>query len=301
MRSIAPGVKLLALKTLSAEGRGLTDAAAAAILRAIEGGVDIINYSVGTDCGHRAGPPPWKWSRKSDVLERAILEATAAGILFVSAAGNQGPAAGSINRPALLEDVLGVGFTDRSGQVASASSRGPVYRDRGLPRGSCARADTMFGDRSEPYVKPDLVAPGGDLGTGVRELRPVFQASGVFPNGIVSTRSAHSTWLPPLGEDGGAPYYTRVAGSSQATAVVTGLCALAIQYAGQVGLDWGEDRPSSLRNLLRKAAQRLSAGSSEAFGAGALTWPTIQALIEDCAEDRTLRESVLAGPELKLL
>lgn len=76
-------------------------------------------------------------------LRPAVAAFAAAGVFFVAAAGNTGPACGSIDDPpALYADAFTVGATAEDGRVASFSSRGPA-------RGGAA--------------KPDVVAPGAGI------------------------------------------------------------------------------------------------------------------------------------------
>lgn len=76
-------------------------------------------------------------------LRPATAALRAAGLFFVTAAGNAGSGCGSIvNPPAPYPDVLTVGAVDRTRTVADFSSRGPT------PDG---------------LVKPDVVAPGVDV------------------------------------------------------------------------------------------------------------------------------------------
>ena len=62
-----------------------------------------------------------------------MWEITSAGILMVSAIGNDGPLYGTLNNPADQNDVLGVGGIDYSDAIASFSSRGMSTWE--LPRG----------------------------------------------------------------------------------------------------------------------------------------------------------------------
>jgi subtilisin family serine protease len=76
--------------------------------------------------------------------DNALLPATAAllaaGIFFVAAAGNTGPACSSVeDPPAPYADVFTVGAVDQQRQVTDFSSRGPT---------------------ADGLAKPDLVAPG---------------------------------------------------------------------------------------------------------------------------------------------
>ncbi|VDO03689.1 unnamed protein product [Rodentolepis nana] len=53
-----------------------------------------------------------------------VNELSANGILLVSAIGNDGPVYGTLNNPADMADVLGVGGVDANGDIATFSSRG---------------------------------------------------------------------------------------------------------------------------------------------------------------------------------
>ena len=76
---------------------------ARAIEDAVADGVDIINYSIGSD---------------DDITgadDLALLAASDAGVLTVAAAGNEGPKPGSINSPAAAPWVVAVGASSRRG------------------------------------------------------------------------------------------------------------------------------------------------------------------------------------------
>ncbi len=82
----------------------------------------------------------------AEVLNPAVQALRAAGIFVVASAGNEGPRCESVSDPiAIYDAAFSVGAIDRSGDLASFSSRGPVAVD-----GS---------DR----IKPDIVAPGVDV------------------------------------------------------------------------------------------------------------------------------------------
>jgi len=84
-----------------------------------------------------------QWRRRAGAARRVQLghgrtgaqvwEITSAGILMVSAIGNDGPLYGTLNNPADQNDVLGVGGIDYSDAIASFSSRGMSTWE--LPRG----------------------------------------------------------------------------------------------------------------------------------------------------------------------
>jgi len=96
----------------------------------------VLNFSIG-------GPD---WADRP-FLEK-IREAAAAGVVVVSAIGNDGPVWGTLNNPADMPEVVGVGAVSSDGtKVARFSSRGmstwELNRDGGYGR-----------------FKPDLVALG---------------------------------------------------------------------------------------------------------------------------------------------
>ncbi|MFK4088601.1 S8 family serine peptidase [Kribbella sp. NPDC020789] len=79
-----------------------------------------------------------------DPLEEAVNRLTAqTGTLFVIAAGNEGPGAGTISSPGSADAALTVGAVDKQDQLADFSSVGP-----------------RLGDGA---VKPDVTAPGVDI------------------------------------------------------------------------------------------------------------------------------------------
>ena len=77
-----------------------------------------------------------------------VNEITANGIIMVSAIGNDGPLYGTLNNPADMMDVIGVGGVNYEKRIAPFSSRGMSTWD--LPEG--------YG-----RVKPDIVAFGQDV------------------------------------------------------------------------------------------------------------------------------------------
>ncbi|MGQ0561966.1 MAG: S8 family peptidase [Gemmatimonadota bacterium] len=293
-RGIAPDAELVVYKISTGSRRGLGADTAQAIVQALKSGVDIINYSAGQD-GYPL-PPPWKWRRKLSIRDEAFLDAVQSGILCIAAAGNAGPKPGTINLPSALRDVLCVGSLTPDLNLAVASSRGPVYFGN-IDR--VERADLTFGDRAESYFKPDVVAPGGDPSAPVEQL--ALTAEYVIASGPVSARPAHAPAVAPLDPLDDACPYGRISGTSQATAVITGLAALALQLGRERGLAWGPDTGALLRGLIRCSGSRLRVGDANDFGRGVVLWPKLGGLVVDCAADSELRENVLSGPQLKLL
>ncbi len=82
----------------------------------------------------------------AQALGPAVAALRAAGIFVVASAGNEGPFCASIREPlALYPGAFSVGAVDRSGDLTSFSSRGPVTVD------------------GSNRVKPDISAPGADV------------------------------------------------------------------------------------------------------------------------------------------
>ena len=149
---VAPGVKLIGLKVLDANGAGYTSTVIAAIEFAVANkhalGIDVINLSL----GH-----PILESAKTDPMVLAVEKAVASGIVVVCSAGNWGmnPTTkkvgyAGITSPGNARSAITVGAADTHASaarfddnVADYSSRGPSWYDG--------------------YAKPDVVAPGSNL------------------------------------------------------------------------------------------------------------------------------------------
>ncbi len=133
---VAPDASILAYKVLDATGSGSDSLAIAGVERAVDPNkdgntadhVDVINLSLGG-----AGDA-------NDPVSQAVDNATAAGVLVVASAGNDGRSFFTINSPGAAHTALTVGATDENDQVTDFSSRGPTTSIYGL--------------------KPEIVAPG---------------------------------------------------------------------------------------------------------------------------------------------
>ncbi|MFI9595075.1 S8 family peptidase [Nonomuraea sp. NPDC052265] len=140
-KGVAPGARLLNGKVLDDAGSGYTSDIIEGIEWAAQQGAKIVNMSLGAP--DQAGLDP---------LEQAVERYSAErDMLFVIAAGNEGPRAGSLGSPGSADAALTVGAVDSADKLASFSSRGPRAGDFAL--------------------KPDLTAPGvaiaaAEAGTG---------------------------------------------------------------------------------------------------------------------------------------
>ncbi len=133
-------------------------------------------------------------SYRDDPLAAAVEIAWHSGIVVVAAAGNEGPAAGTIVTPGSDPFIITVGALDDAGTlttaddtIASFSSRGPTV---------------------DGLHKPDLLAPG---------------------RRIVSVRSPGSTLDNLLPDRRTSNSYFRLSGTSSASPVVAGTSALLLQ------------------------------------------------------------------------
>jgi len=107
---VAPEAKLMAIKVCGARGCWADDIAAG-IRYAADNGANIISMSLGGDT-------------QSSLIKDAIDYAVGKGVLVVAAAGNDGPADGSIDYPGANVKVIAVGAIDSGEDVPSWSSRG---------------------------------------------------------------------------------------------------------------------------------------------------------------------------------
>jgi subtilisin family serine protease len=244
--------------------------------------VDIINFSAGLYLKPEEMSPPWVFGPAPH--EQQLLDSLSArGVLLVAAAGNQGPKMGSINWPAGLDDVLAVGeISAASGRVQTTSSRGPFRHDPTAEVGGCDCFDPLReskGDRTHrTCVKPDVAAPGHNV---MAPRSEDYYARFSYPI-AQRKRSGHRRLRDSFGGR-----YRRDSGTSQATAVVSGLAACLLQYLRDSGLKLsGRERATVLRQVLIAAAERDGRYREEEVGAGVLRWPAIARVADELVLSR---------------
>jgi subtilisin family serine protease len=118
LHAAAPGARLMPIRILDSQGRGNTFVLAYAIELALANGADVINLSLGADCGSR-------------VLAEAVQSAMAQGVVIVAAAGND--ASATPQCPARLPGVLAVAAVDENRQRAVWSNYGETWVDLAAP------------------------------------------------------------------------------------------------------------------------------------------------------------------------
>jgi subtilisin family serine protease len=155
-KGVAPEATLLNGKVLDDNGYGDDAGIIAGLEWAAASGAKIANLSLGgTD------------TPGLDPLEEAVNTLSAdTGTLFVIAAGNSGPDAGSVGSPGSADAALTVGAVDKSDVLADFSSRGPTVTDSS--------------------VKPDLTAPGVDITAAAAAGSVIDQEVGESPAGYLT-------------------------------------------------------------------------------------------------------------------
>jgi subtilisin len=111
IRGVAPEANLMTVKVCDRRGYCYGDDVAAGIRYAADHGAHIISMSFGGDA-------------PDSQEQAAITYAISRGVMVVAAAGNDGPANGSINYPGAFVEVSAVGAIDANRHVPDWSSRG---------------------------------------------------------------------------------------------------------------------------------------------------------------------------------
>ena len=183
----------------------------------------------------------------TDPVNVASYEAYKQGIVAVFAAGNEGPAANTINPYSVAPWVISVGAADKTGALADFSSRGNPGETGTF---------TMPDGQSWTYTsQPTVVATGVDI-VSTRAL------TGVLPL-LGATLDIN---LDPLH----IPYYTHMSGTSMATPHVAGIVALLLDADPSL-------TPAQVKQILvdtavpmaGRAAFEVGAGHVDAYAAGA--------------------------------
>ncbi len=131
-------VNLMAVRFTDAQGNGTSSKAIEAIDYAIRNGAKIINASWILNLGDQQTGPNWE---DSNLLNLAIQRASDAGILFITAAGNQFDTNKGLNLdtnpvyPASFhrDNMIAVAAVDEAGQLAAYSDYGSSTVDMAAP------------------------------------------------------------------------------------------------------------------------------------------------------------------------
>ncbi|MFY9265924.1 MAG: S8 family peptidase [Solirubrobacterales bacterium] len=143
---VAPDASVMSLKFLDGQGAGSVSDAIAAIDYAIRNGASVINAS-------------WGGPDYSRALEDAIARASVAGVVFVTAAGNDGgDNDSSPTYPAALDlpNVISVAATDRQNNLAGFSNYGRRSVDIAAPG---AEIVSTVGEGYEAWSGTSMASP----------------------------------------------------------------------------------------------------------------------------------------------
>nr|WP_168723301.1 S8 family serine peptidase [Streptomyces sp. SAT1]ANO41859.1 peptidase [Streptomyces sp. SAT1] len=144
-KGVAPGTDLLNGKVLDDSGSGAESWIIAGMQWAVDQKADVVSMSLGspepTDCTDPMSVAAEKLAQSKDTL-------------FVVAAGNSGPALGTVSSPGCAPGVLTVGAVDHDDSTAPFSSRGPVIGTHTL--------------------KPEIAAPGVDISAAAAGGRGIY-------------------------------------------------------------------------------------------------------------------------------
>jgi len=263
VHGVAPDARLYAYKVLDQYGSGYDSTIITAIERATnpdddlttDDAVDVISMSLG------GGGDP------DEPLALAVDQAVDEGVVVVVAAGNSG-AYQTIGSPGVARKAFTVGATDKSDNIASFSSRGPV---------------TDF----YQLVKPDIVAPGvsilstvppsGQLGDPSRytRLNGTSMATPHIAGAAALIKQLHPGLAPDkiqamlmnTARDLGLDAYTQGAGRAQVQVAAQAKAAISPGSVGFGRVDaaqprWTRDTTLELTNLDTTSANyALQAGS----------------------------------------
>ena len=183
---VAPDAKLVSLRVLDAQGRGRMHSVLAAFDWILHNRatyhVKVLNLSFGA---------PQTTTYHRTLLAGVVESAHFAGVTVVTAAGNDGPKAGTVAMPGADPFVVTAGSFDDQGTTNPNDDRESVFSSRG---------PTLDG-----FTKPDVLAPGEH---------------------VVSLR-VPGTSLD--NSDGGGSGYARLSGTSASSAFTSGAAALVLQ------------------------------------------------------------------------
>lgn len=135
LKGVAPGADIINAKVLDDSGYGEWSGIIDGMEWAAQEGAQVLNLSLGE---------PGSYTDGTDPASQAVNALTEEyGVLVVAAAGNDGPAAGTVSPPAVADSALAVAAVDDDDVRADFSSAGPRAGDGAL--------------------KPDIAGPGVDI------------------------------------------------------------------------------------------------------------------------------------------
>jgi len=216
---MAPHTRIMPVKVLDSTGAGSTYAVAQGIIWAADHGAKVINLSLGNYA-------------EAQFLHDAIQYAYDRDVVLVAATGNDHTE--SPGYPAAYDEVLAVGATDSSGQLAQFSNYG-TYVDVAAPGVSIA--STYPGNQYAALSGTSMASPHvAALAAMIRSVNPSLSNEEVMDL-IRST-------CDDLGESGHDIYF----GYGQ----IDVARALSAATNGQSALNWGDNLMRRLERIIQK-------------------------------------------------
>src|SRR5580765_798248 len=221
-QGIAPNARLVGLKVLDGQGSGKTSDVIAA-LEFVTANKDRLNVQiVNLSLGHPIFAPA-----SEDPLVQAVQKATAAGLIVITSAGNNGQNAdtgqvgyGGVTSPCNAPSAICVG---------AAMTQNTVQRDDDVVAPYSSRGPSWY----DGFAKPDLIAPGHKLVSDTDTSSYLYE---LLPNGHVQAAN-------------GQPLLS-LSGTSMAAAVASGVAALVVDAQNGDGYGHNHDRqPAITPNL----------------------------------------------------
>jgi serine protease AprX len=227
-RGVAPGVKLVSVKVAGADGS--TDVSI--VIAALQW-IMANRAAYGIRILNLSFGTDSRQSYSIDPLNYAIEQLWLRGVLVVVAAGNRGGVVDGINKPGDDPYVVTVGAADLKGTLEREDDVVAPF--------------SSWGTTPDGYLKPDLLAPGIT---------------------IVATRAAGSTVEAQHADALVGDSYMKGTGTSQATAVVTGVAALIYQANPLLSPDMA--KKILMRTAYKNPSFRSGGGAGLVDAAGAV-------------------------------
>ena len=246
-QGIAPEASLIPVRVLENNGVGSTAAFIEAMNwiyeKRIDENIKVVNLSLGT-------PAIETW--RNDPVCRAVRRLTAAGVVVVAAAGNNGKSAtgqklyGAIHAPGNDPTVITVGASNTMGTDQRSDDIMATYSSHGPTRSFYT--DSANVKQYDNLVKPDLVAPGNKVIAAAAKENALLTSN---PTLLANTVEKEENRLMYL------------SGTSMATPVVSGTVALMLQANPKL-------TPNMVKMILMYTAQPLAGFNHLEQGAGQL-------------------------------
>lgn len=239
---VAPGVGLLDIKVLRANGTGRHTSIGRGVDEALNLGADVLSMSLGFNHlpASISGGHGWTCATGDCPLCLAVDNAVAESALVVVAAGNE-------HERCQQARIAGMGLAYDTelccpGQAQGALTVGAHHKKSYAPAWFSSSGPTAYGT-----AKPDVCAPGVDILSTIPLPRD-------------------SAGVPQVNAQRALQYRT-CSGTSMATPMVAGACALLIEAARRAGTP---DDPATIRRLLLGQHAEAVGGPVNVLGAGRL-------------------------------